>query len=480
MPGPKTRSSRPREECGIFAVYGHQEAAKLCYFGLYALQHRGQESAGIVVSDRKRVMEHKAMGLVPEVFSEEILERLTGHIGLGHVRYSTTGSSLLINAQPFRVQYAGRSLAIAHNGNLVNARRIREDLEKEGSIFQTTMDSEVVLHLIAKNLNKGLKQALVETTARVEGAYAMVIMTEDTLVAVRDSHGFRPLCLGEVNGAYVLASETCAFDLVDAQYIREVEPGEILIIDRKGLESLPPEIEARRSHCIFELIYFARPDSYVFGQNVYLFRKKQGELLAREHPLDVDFIMPFPDSGNYAALGYSHTSGLPLEMGMIRNHYVGRTFIQPSQSMRDFGVKVKLNPVKELLKNRKVLIIEDSIIRGTTARTRIRALREIGAREVHMLVSCPPHCFPCHYGIDFTTRGELIAADQTVEQIRDFIGLDSLAYLDTSHLIQATDIPQKDLCLACFDGDYPVPIDTSFDKHCLESPFTMTTSRPPL
>ncbi|MGD2127349.1 MAG: amidophosphoribosyltransferase, partial [Desulfobacteraceae bacterium] len=427
---------RPREACGIFAVYGHQEAAKLTYFGLYALQHRGQESAGIVVSDGQRVLEHKAMGLVPDIFEQAILDRLKGNMALGHVRYSTTGSSLLVNAQPFRIKHAGKTLAIAHNGNLVNARQVRTELENQGSIFQTTSDSEVVLHLAARAMRKGLEQALVQTMGQVKGAYSMVIMTEDTLLALRDPYGFRPLCLGRLNSGYVVTSETCALDLVEAAYIREVEPGEILIINQNGLESIRLEEITRKARCIFELIYFARPDSNVFGQNVYLFRKKQGELLAREFPVEADLVMPFPDSGNYAAIGYAQASGLPLEMGVIRNHYVGRTFIQPSQSMRDFAVKVKLNPVKDLLKDRRVLIIEDSIIRGTTAKTRIETLRKIGAREVHMRVSCPPHRFPCHYGIDFSTRGELIAAQKSVEEIRDFIGLDSLGYLRIDNLVK--------------------------------------------
>ncbi len=461
-------SHRPKDECGIFAVYGHEEAAKLTYFGLYALQHRGQESAGIVTSDGKQVCEHKAMGLVPEIFDEDILNRLTGDMALGHVRYSTTGSSLLVNAQPFSIHYSGKTFAIAHNGNFVNARRIRAELEDGGSIFQTTMDSEVVLHLVARCFKKGLEQAMIETMALLKGAYSMVIMTEDTIIAARDPNGFRPLCIGRLNGGFILASETCAFDLVEAEYVRDVEPGEILIINKDGLHSIPAGIKSRKSYCIFELIYFARPDSDVFGQNVYLFRKRQGELMAREFPLDVDLVMPFPDSGNYAAIGYAHASGHPLEMGVIRNHYVGRTFIQPSQSMRDFGVKVKLNPVKGLLKNRRVLIIEDSIIRGTTARTRIKTLRKIGAREVHMLVSCPPHRFPCHYGIDFSSTGELIAARKSIEEIRDFAGLDSLGYLNINNLVKATDIPREDLCFACFDGKYPVPIDEKFTKTCLE------------
>jgi amidophosphoribosyltransferase len=459
---------RPREECGVFAIYGHEEAAKLTYFGLYALQHRGQESAGMVVSDGNRVLEHKAMGLVADIFDEQILDKLKGDVALGHVRYSTTGSSLLVNAQPFRIQYAGKTLAIAHNGNLVNSRQIRTELEESGSIFQTSMDTEIVLHLAAKSMKKGLEQAMFQTMRQVRGAYSMVVMTEDALIAARDPHGFRPLCLGRFNSGYVITSETCALDLVHAEYVRDVEPGEILIINKNGLRSIQLESDCRKAQCIFELIYFARPDSNVYGQNVYLFRKKQGELLSKEFPVDADLVMPFPDSGNYAAIGYAQSSGLPLEMGVIRNHYVGRTFIQPSQSMRDFGVKIKLNPVKELLKNRRVLIIEDSIIRGTTARTRIKTLRDIGAREVHMLVSCPPHRFPCHYGIDFSTRGELIAAEKSVEEIREFIGLDSLGYLHADNLVQATHIPRKDLCLACFDGEYPVPIDKDFTKYCLE------------
>jgi amidophosphoribosyltransferase len=459
---------RPKDECGIFAVYRHEEAAKLAYFGLYALQHRGQESAGIVVSDGKRVMGHKAMGLVPDIFNEEVLDSLKGDIALGHVRYSTTGSSLLVNAQPFKVQYAGKSLAIAHNGNLVNARALRTELENEGSIFQTTMDTEIVLHLAAKDMKNGIEKAMVNIMNRIKGAYSMVIMTDDTMIAVRDPNGFRPLCLGKLHDGYIIASETCALDLIQAEFIRDIEPGEILIINQDGLKSIKPDVPSRRTQCIFELIYFARPDSNIFGQNVYMFRKRQGELLAKEFSVDADLVMPFPDSGNYAAIGFAQASSIPLEMGVIRNHYVGRTFIQPSQSMRDFGVKVKLNPVKELLKGQRVLIIEDSIIRGTTSKTRIKTLRDIGAREIHMLVSCPPHRYPCHYGIDFSTRGELIAAHKSVEEIRDFIGLDSLGYLSMDNLVSSTCIPREDLCLACFDGNYPIPIERETGKYSLE------------
>ena len=399
------QSRRPRDECGIFAVYGHEEAAKLTYFGLYALQHRGQESAGIVVSDGKKVVEHKAMGLVPEIFNEYVLNGLKGNMALGHVRYSTTGSSVLANAQPFRVRHSGRSMSIAHNGNIVNAHSIRSELEASGSIFQTTMDSEVVLHLTARRLNLGMEQAMIETMGQLRGAYSVVIMTEDSLIAAKDPNGFRPLCLGRLNSGYVIASETCALDLVEAEFIRSLEPGEIVIINKDGIKSIASGIPSRKSQCIFELIYFSRPDSTVFGENVYLFRKRQGELLAKEFPVDVDMIMPFPDSGNYAAIGYAQASGIPLEMGMIRNHYIGRTFIQPSQSMRDFGVKVKLNPVKELLRGKRVLIMEDSIIRGTTAKTRVKTLREIGAKEIHMVVSCPPMPSPATTGSIFPPAG---------------------------------------------------------------------------
>ncbi|MFO7783831.1 MAG: amidophosphoribosyltransferase [Thermodesulfobacteriota bacterium] len=459
---------RPREECGIFAVYNHEEAAKLTYFGLYALQHRGQESAGIVVSDGKRVTSHKDMGLVHDIFNERILEGLSGNMALGHVRYSTTGSSLVANAQPFTVKHSGHSMAVAHNGNFINARSLRTRLESRGSIFQTTMDSEIVLHLMARYMKKGLEEAVFEMAGAVKGAFSMVLMTEDALIAVRDRNGFRPLCLGRLDSGYVVASETCALDLVEAQYLRDISPGEVLILRNGEMKSLSLPKGGKKAQCVFELIYFARPDSNVFGEDVYEFRKRQGRLMAEEFPRDVDFVMPFPDSGNYAAIGYAQASGIPLEMGMIRNHYVGRTFIQPSQSMRDFGVKVKLNPVRGLLQNKRVLIIEDSIIRGTTARTRIRTLRDIGAREIHMLVSCPPHCFPCHYGIDFSTRGELIAARKSVDEIREFAGLDSLGYLSIDNLSRATSIPRDELCLACFDGNYPVPTLEEVSKFSLE------------
>ncbi len=457
-----------KEECGLFGVFGHPDAAKLTYFGLYALQHRGQESAGIVTSDGKQIVEHKSMGLVSEIFDENTLKKLVGNLSVGHVRYSTTGSSLIANAQPFLVNYAGEYYAIAHNGNIVNAEAIRKSLEKRGSIFQSTMDSEVVVHLMARFMSDGLEGALIKTFSEVKGAYSIIIGTRKSLIAIRDPHGFRPLCIGKLDGAYILASETCALDLIGASYLKDVEPGEMVFIDENGLRSIKPFPEARSAYCIFEFIYFARPDSNIFGQNVYLCRKQLGHILAREYPIDADLVMPFPDSGNYAALGYTEESGLPLEMGVIRNHYVGRTFIQPTQAMRDFAVKVKLNPVKELLKGKRIIIIEDSIIRGTTSKTRIKTLREAGAKEIHMLVSCPPHRFPCPYGIDFSTRGELIAATHSVEEIKRFIGLDSLGYLSVEGLIEGTGTDGNDFCLACFTGDYPVKYDPTLSKYCFE------------
>jgi amidophosphoribosyltransferase len=459
-----------KEECGIFGVYGHPEAAKLTYFGLYALQHRGEESAGIVISDGVKVREHKGMGLVPDVFSEGTLNQLQGRTAIGHVRYSTTGSSMLKNAQPFLVSHGGLAIAIAHNGNLTNAQELRLELENKGAIFQSTMDSEIVIHLIARALNQGLEPALLQALQQIQGAYSMLFLTQQQLIAARDPYGFRPLCLGRLNGSFVVASETCALDLVEAQYIRDIEPGEIVFIDAQGLRSIKLDQRERTAFCIFEYIYFARPDSMIFGHNVYQIRKRLGQALAREYQPQGDLVMPFPDSGNYAAIGFAEASGIPFEMGVIRNHYIGRTFIQPSQGMRDFGVRVKLNPVKSVLKGRRVVIVEDSIIRGTTSRTRIKAIRAAGATEVHMVVSCPPHRFPCFYGIDFSTRGELIACQHSVPEIQKFLELDSLGYLSLDGMIAATGLERNSFCLACFDGQYPISPDRAFSKFCLESP----------
>jgi len=463
---------RPKEACGIFGISDNPDASHLTYFGLYALQHRGQESAGICVLNENGSIDcKKGMGLVPDVFSKEDLNSLQGNLAIGHVRYSTTGGSMLENAQPFLVQYKNTSFALAHNGNLTNAQALKKELENDGSIFQTTMDSEIAIHVFIKNLRgNSLEDALVKTTEKLEGAYSFVAMTSaGELIGIKDPHSFRPLCLGKLNGRYVLSSETCALDLVQAEFVRELDPGEIVIINKDGLRSINTVKEKKRAFCIFEYIYFARPDSTFFGKNVYQMRKEHGRELARESHVDADIVMPFPDSGVYAAIGYSRESGIPFEMGMIRNHYVGRTFIQPTQEMREFGVRIKLNPVKEALKNKEIIIIEDSIIRGTTAKTRVKALRDLGVKKIHMRISCPPHKFPCVYGIDFSSKGELIAAKKTVEELRSYLGLDSLHYLSTEGLLKATGIstPEEGFCKACFDGKYPVEFDRNVSKLCL-------------
>ena len=462
--------SRPREACGLFGIQDHPDSAHLTYFGLYALQHRGQESAGISVLDQDSIITHKGMGLASEVFSQGQLEKLKGHSAIGHVRYSTTGSSILENAQPFVIFHRKKAYAVAHNGNLVNARTLKNELEINGSIFQTTMDSEIFLHVFVKNLKHGFEGALIKTVRSLKGAYSFILLTSrGEVVGIKDPNGFRPLCLGKLNGHFVLASETCALDLVQAEFVRELDPGEILIIGPDGLKSLKPFQKTCRSFCIFEFIYFARPDSTIFGKNVYMVRKNHGRRLACESPVQADLVMPFPDSGMYAALGYSEQAQIPFEIGMIRNHYIGRTFIQPTQSMRDFEVRVKLNPVKEILKGRSIIIIEDSIIRGTTVRTRVKTLRNMGVKEIHMRVSGPPHCYPCHYGIDFSTRGELIAATKSVKELKDFLGLDSLYYLSLEGLLQSTGIenPGNMFCKACFDGVYPVEFDKDISRDYL-------------
>ncbi len=464
------RAAYPTHECGVCGVFGHEDSAKLTYFGLYALQHRGQESAGICSSDGTKVNTYKNMGLVPEVFSEKILEELPGHLSIGHVRYSTTGASNIINAQPLMVNHKGTTLAVAHNGNLVNSIELRRDLEEKGSIFQTTMDSEIVLHLMARTAHLGLEKALWESFSSLKGAYSLLLMTEDTLVAVRDPNGFRPLCLGKLtNGGWVVASETCALDLIEASYIRDIKPGEVLIITKDEILSIFPWPKRDTSFCVFEHVYFARPDSEIFGINVYEARKRMGQILARENLIEADFVMPFPDSGNYAALGYSQESGIPLEFGVIRNHYVGRTFIQPTQSMRDFNVRVKLNPVRSFLRDKRVVIVEDSVIRGTTGKSRVASLRNAGAKEVHMVVSCPPTKHACYYGIDFPSTDQLIAASNDTTQIARKLGLDSIYYLSKEGLVEATGLTMKNFCLACYDGIYPVSPDLSFRKDALDN-----------
>lgn len=459
----------PKHYCGVFGVYGHPNAAELTYYGLYALQHRGQESAGIVTSDRLRFHEHKGMGLVSQVFRGNILQELAGEIAIGHTRYSTTGSSLLQNAQPLTANCARGQIAVAHNGNLTNAAQLRDELEARGSILQTSVDSEIILHLMAQPSENGHGNNLIQAIRRIEGAYSLVIMGQNELIGVRDPHGFRPLCIGKIDDAWVLASETCALDLIHAKFVRDVEPGEIVAINENGISSVQafPEHE-RRAFCIFEYVYFARPDSTIANRNVYKVRVEMGRQLAREFPISADVVVPVPDSGNCAALGYSLESAIPFEMAFVRNHYVGRSFLQPSQLIRDFDVRVKLNLITELVKDKRVIVVDDSIVRGTTCKARVNNLKEAGAKEVHVLVSCPPHMNPCVYGIDFPDRTKLMAANLSLEEIRKYLNADSLHYLSQDGLVTATGLPKDSFCMACYDGNYPVAFDPSMDKHTIE------------
>ena len=463
------QQTHPKHYCGVFGVYGHPNAAELTYYGLYALQHRGQESAGIVSCDGKQFHEHKGMGLVPQVFKGKVLHELIGEMAIGHARYSTTGSSHIGNAQPLTVDCSRGRIAIAHNGNLTNASQLREELEEKGSIFQTTVDSEIVLHWLAQPTHNG-ENTLVTTIRKLEGAFSLLIMTQSEMIGVRDPYGFRPLCIGQMaNGSYVLSSETCALDLIEAKFVRDVEPGEIVIIDEKGLRSIQafPE-HKKRSFCIFEYVYFARPDSTLADQNVYKVRVNMGKELARENPLDADIVVPIPDSGNCAALGYSLESGIPFEMAFVRNHYVGRSFLQPSQLIRDFNVRVKLNLITDLVKGKRVIIVDDSIVRGTTCKKRVNSLKEAGAKEVHVLVSCPPHKNPCVYGIDFPDRNKLMAANYNLDEICQYLDADSLNYLSQDGMVRATGKPKDSFCMACYDGVYPVEYDPGVDKHIME------------
>jgi amidophosphoribosyltransferase len=454
--------------CGIFGIYGHKDAARLTYLGLYALQHRGEESAGIVVYNGEKVKSHNGMGLVGDVFNEKIIKSLHGNTAVGHVRYSTTGSSISKNIQPFLVAHRKGHIAIAHNGNLVNTLQLRRGMEEKGSVFQTTMDSELIVHLIAKSEAKDKEHVVIDALSQLEGAYSIVLMLNDTLIGARDPYGFRPLCIGKIDGAYILVSETCALDLIQAEYVRDVEPGEIVFIDSKGISSINPLPQKKHAFCIFEYIYFSRPDSNIFSKNVYLTRKQLGKQLAREYPAVCDLVMPIPDSGNYAALGFAEETRIPYEIGMIRNHYIGRTFIQPSQFIRDFRVKVKLNPIKDALKDKSIVLVEDSIVRGTTSKARVKTLREAGAKEIHMRISCPPIRFPCFYGIDFPTKRELIASNRTVESIKDFIGLDSLKYLSLEGMLKSMLLPKDEFCTACFTGNYPTDLPRKISKKMLE------------
>ncbi|WP_418791695.1 amidophosphoribosyltransferase [Phosphitispora sp. TUW77] len=461
---------KPEEECGIFGIYGPGlDVARLTYYGLYALQHRGQESAGIAVSDGSGISLHKDMGLVPEVFSDEILQRMQGKIALGHVRYSTTGSSLVLNAQPLVCYYSKGMIALAHNGNLTNACDLRERLTLEGSVFQSTIDSEVIVNLIARYSQGTIEEGIRMTMKQIKGAYSLAVMTEDKLIGVRDPWGVRPLCIGKLGDTYILASESCALDTVGAELVRDVDPGEIIVISEAGLVSYRTETQESKGMCIFEYIYLARPDSIIDGFHVSEVRREMGRQLAREYPVDVDMVIPVPDSGNSAARGYAMESGIPFEDGLMKNRYIGRTFIQPNQAMRDLAVRLKLNPLKNVLKDKRVLMIDDSIVRGTTSGKMVKMVREAGAKEVHMCISSPPIEWPCYYGIDTSNRNELIAAKLPVDEIRKHIGADGLHYLSIEGLLKVFGSPRDFFCTACFDGNYPIKIAGTAGKFCLEN-----------
>ena len=459
----------PKHYCGVFGIFGHPNAAELTYYGLYALQHRGQESAGIVTCHDGKFFKHHGMGLVSQVFNPKLLHDLVGNMAVGHTRYSTTGTSTIRNAQPLTVDCTRGQIAVAHNGNLTNAAQLRDELEDNGLVFQTSVDSEIIIMMLAQPRLGGVENTLVQTLRRIEGAYSLVIMTEKELIGARDPFGFRPLALGRVDGSWVLASESVAFDQIQGEFVRDIEPGEIVIINEKGVVSLQafPEHQ-RRAFCIFEYVYFARPDSNIGGRSVYDVRKEMGRQLAREHPVQADLVIPVPDSGVCAGLGYSEQSGIPFEMAFIRNHYVGRSFLQPSQLIRDFDVRVKLNLIASLVKDKRVVIVDDSIVRGTTCKARVKTLKEAGAKEVHVMVSCPPHMNPCVYGIDFPDRSKLMAANYSLEDIRKYLNADSLHYLSQAGMVKATGLPKEGFCMACYDGNYPVPYDPVLDKHIIE------------
>jgi amidophosphoribosyltransferase len=445
-----------REECGLFGIFDHPEASNLAYLGLYALQHRGQESAGIASADGHRVRIQRAMGYVADIFDETTLAGLTGRSAIGHVRYSTTGESHLQNAQPFLIECAHGQIAICHNGNLVNAHELRDELVKQGSIFQTTSDTEVLLHLYARSHADAPEDALIESIAQVSGAYSLLVLTRDSLIAARDPHGFRPLAIGRLGDAFIVCSETCALDLIGATYVRDVEPGEVVVITESGVHSHHPFPPGAPSHCVFEHVYFSRPDSYVFGRSVNATRTGFGQQLARETGVPADVVVPVPDSGVCAASGYAETADIPFRMGLIRNHYVGRTFIEPQQAIRHFGVRVKLNPVRDILEGKRVVLIDDSLVRGTTSRKIVKMVRAAGAREVHVRISCPPTISPCFYGVDTPRRSELIAATHTLEEIRRYLNADSLAYLSLEGMLSVLGDQRPAYCTSCYTGHYPI------------------------
>ena len=463
----------PREYCGLFGIFDHKQASWLTYLGLYAQQHRGQEACGIVVNNQGALTLQRGMGLVNDVFNEPILNKLKGRAAIGHVRYSTTGSSVLKNTQPLLIDYAKGSLCIAHNGNLVNSTELRQHLEETGSIFQTTTDSEIIIHLMARGKSRNLDESLLYALQKIRGAYSLLLMDNRNLIGVRDPWGFRPLALGKLGNSWCLASETCAFDLIGARYVRPVDPGEIIFINENGLRSIRPKewrVGHRHAHCIFEHVYFSRPDSSVFGETVHTVRKKLGQQLAKEFPVKADFVVPVPDSGYSAALGYAQASGIPLEMGIIRNHYVGRTFIQPAQDSRDLGVRVKFNLLKDILRGKRIVIVDDSIVRGTTSKIRVRNLRKAGVKAVHLMISCPPHRFPCYYGIDFHKSSELIANRYaSLDKIKEYLGVDSLGYLSLNGMLKCLKYSKTDYCTACWTGKYPVMAEKSQGKFSLEA-----------
>ena len=467
-------SDEVRDHCGVFGIFGHPKAAEIAYLGLFALQHRGEESAGICTTEGKGLHVHKGLGLVGDVFNEEVLKTLPGHAAIGHVRYSTTGSSTFVNAQPIKVDYSRGQVAVAHNGNLVNAKYLRDELEAYGSIFSGTTDSEIIVHLMAKPTYANVKESVLGLVRKMEGAFTLTLLTEHELIGVRDPRGFRPLCLGKLDGAWILASENCALELVEAEFIREIEPGEVVFIDERGVRSFHPfEGEKHRpAHCAFEHVYFARPDSTLFKQNVATVRERLGRILAKEHPAKADIVVPVPDSGNFAALGFSAESGIPLAHGFTRNHYIGRTFINPTQSVRMLKVKIKLNPIQEVVGGKRVVVVDDSIVRGNTSKSRVKLLRKAGAKEVHMRISCPPHISPCFYGIDFPSKSELLACTHSLDEIQQFLDVDSIGYLSHEGLLEAASGGDETLktsfCTACWTGKYPTALYDEVDKFKLE------------
>lgn len=455
------------EECGLFGIYNHDRAAESTFLGLYALQHRGQESAGIISSDGSRTYEHRGMGLVAQVFDEESLQKLVGHIAVGHNRYSTTGQPRVANVQPLLVDCKVGKLAMAHNGNLVNAHELRGEMEATGSIFNTTMDSEVILHLIARSQEPTLEDMIVDAVNRLRGAFSLLMMTTSQLIAIRDPQSLRPLCMGKLGESIIITSESCALDIMGAEYIRDLNPGEIVFVDERGVRSRQAFAETRQAKCIFEFIYFSRPDSRVFGQKVDKIRRRLGHALADNHPVEADIVISVPDSSNTSTLGFAQESGIPFELGLIRNHYVGRTFIQPNQSLRNGTVRLKFNTVGGVLKGKRVAVVDDSIVRGSTMRKLVVMLKKAGAKEVHLRIASPPIRFPCFYGIDMPSLGELIASSKSIEEIKDYLGVDSLEYLTLEDLRSCVDDPEN-FCYACFSGEYPVPLSPDLNKSVLE------------